>query len=144
MSRVIHTDSPGKRRNQARRSIAEILRYLSRKPGMDDQARDMAAELVFLLRETKATVDESVVAWEKRGYWLKSERFLRDWEWIPEMAANVEDVVRNEAWDLLPELMGELALHFDDIKIKTHTRKPDQWQGSYERLLAEPPSELPY
>ncbi len=57
----------------------------------------------------KATVDESVTAWEKRGYWLKSERFLRDWEWIPELAANIEDVVRHQAWDLLPELMGELS-----------------------------------
>jgi hypothetical protein len=144
MSRVINTDSPGKRRNQARRSIAEILRYLSRKAAIDEEARDMAAELVFLLRDIKATVDESVVAWEKRGYWLKSERFLRDWEWIPELSVNIEDVVRHEAWDLLPELMGELSLHFDDIKIKTYTRKADQWQGTYKKLLAEPPSELPY
>ena len=144
MSRVINTDSPGKRRNQARRSTAEIIRYLSRKTAIDDEARDMAAELVYLLREMKATVDESVIAWEKRGYWLKSERFLRDWEWIPELAANVEDVVRNQAWDLLPELMGDLALHFDDIKIKTFTRKPDQWQGTFKRLISEPPGELPY
>lgn len=144
MSRVINTDSPGKRRSQARRSTAEIIRYLSRKSAMDDEARDMAAELVYLLREIKATVDESVVAWEKRGYWLKSERFLRDWEWIPELAANVEDVVRNQAWDLLPELVVDLAPHFDDIKIKSYTRKPDQWQGTFQRLMSEPPGELPY
>ena len=49
MSRVIHVDNPGKRRNAARRSIAEILRYLSRKAQIDDEARDMSAALVFLL-----------------------------------------------------------------------------------------------
>ncbi|MEZ4516736.1 MAG: hypothetical protein R3C44_07820 [Chloroflexota bacterium] len=101
---------------------------------------DMAAELVFLLRDIQATVEESVNAWEKRGYWMKSERFMRDWEWIPELAVNIEDVVRNEAWDLLPELMGELALHFDDIKIKTFTRKPDQWQGAYESCWLSRPA----
>lgn len=100
--------------------------------------------LVFLLREIKETVDESVAAWEKRDYWMKAERFLRDWMWIPEMSANIEDVLRNQAWDLLPELLGDLALHFDDIKIKTLTRKPDQWEGAYLRLIAAPPAELPY
>lgn len=144
MSRVIHVDNPGKRRNHARRSIAEILRFMSRKTQVDGQVRDMAAMTVFLLREIKETVDESAAAWEKRDYWMKAERFARDYLWIPEMAANIEDVVRHEAWDLLPELLGDLAPHFDDIKIKSMTRKPDQWQGAYEKLLATPPSELPY
>ena len=139
MSRVIHVDNPGKRRNQARRSIAEILRFLGRKAEIDDEGRDMAAMLVYLLREIKGTVDESAAAWEKRGYWMKVERFVRDWEWIPELAANIDDVIRHEAWDLLPELMADLSPHFDDIHIKTMTRKPSDWRGAYRKLLAEPP-----
>lgn len=144
MSRVINTDSPGKRRNYARRSIAEILRHLMQKGAIDAEARDMAAMLVFLLAEIRATVMESVEAWEKRGYWMKAERFMRDWEWIPEAAANIDDVLRHEAWDLLPELLGELSLHFDDIQVKSMTRKKSDWQGAYAKLLAEPPLELPY
>lgn len=142
MSRVIHVDSPGKRRNQARRSIAEILRLLGQKTQIDEEARDMAATIVFLLREIKDTVDESAAAWEKRGYWMKVERFVRDWEWIPELAANIDDVIRNNAWDLLPELLADLSPHFDDIKIKTMTRKPTNWRGAYRRLLAEPPAAI--
>ncbi len=138
MSRVIHVDNPGKRRNQARRSIAEILRHLGRKGQIDGEAQDLAAMLVFLLREIKATVDESAAAWEKRGYWMKVERFVRDWEWIPELAANIDDVIRHSAWDLLPELLADLSPHFDDIKIKTMTRKPADWRGAYDKLLSEP------
>ena len=144
MSRVVHVDNPGKRRNAARRSVAEILRYLSRKGQIDDEARDMSAALVFMLREIKATVDESAAAWEKRGYWMKVERFVRDFEWIPVMAANIDDVIRNGAWDLLPELLADLTPHFEDIQIKTMTRKPDGWRGTYRRLLAEPPVPSPY
>ncbi|HEY1409492.1 MAG TPA: hypothetical protein VF434_11145 [Promineifilum sp.] len=144
MSRVIHVDNPGKRRNQARRSIAEILRFLGQKQQIDDEARDMAAMLVYFLVEIKATVDESAAAWEKRGYWMKVERFVRDWEWIPELAANIDDVVRNKAWDLLPELLAELSPHFDDIHIKTLTRKPSQWRGAYGKLLSEPPLAVSY
>lgn len=144
MSRVIHVDSPGKRRNQARRSVAEILRYLGRKSVFDDEAKDMAAMLVFLLQEIKATVDESAAAWEKRGYWMKVERFVRDWEWIPEFVANLDDVIRHEAWDLLPELLADLSPHFDDLNIKTMTRKPSDWRGAYARLMAAPPVVAPY
>ncbi len=144
MSRVIHVDNPGKRRNAARRSIAEILRYLSRKSQIDDEAKDMSAALVSLLTEIKATVDESAAAWEKRGYWMKVERFVRDYEWIPEAAANLDDVIRHDAWDLLPELLAGLSPRFDDIHIKTMTRKPTDWRGAYSRLKAAPPVAAPY
>jgi hypothetical protein len=70
---------------------------------------------------------------------MKVERFVRDWEWIPELAANIDDVIRHEAWDLLPELMADLSPHFDDIQIKTMTRKPSDWRGAYRKLMAEPP-----
>ncbi|MGB4868619.1 MAG: hypothetical protein WBP47_01165 [Candidatus Promineifilaceae bacterium] len=144
MSRVINLNNPTKIRNQNRRSIAEILRRLSQKPQMDAEAQDMAASLVFLLREIDAGVKQSVEAWEKRGYWMKAERFLRDWEWVAETAANMEDVIRHEAWDLLPDLLGELFPRFADIQLKTMTRSADLWRGNYQRLLAEPPSELPW
>jgi hypothetical protein len=144
MSRVVHTDSPGKRRSQARRSVAEILRILARKSEIDDEAKDMAAMLVYYLLEIKETIDESANAWEKRGYWMKVERFVRDWEWIPSSVADIDDVIRHEAWDLLPELLADLMPHFDDIQIKTMTRKPDAWRGAYRKLLSEPPVKPPY
>jgi hypothetical protein len=144
MSRVIHIDSPGKRRSQSRRSIAEMLHLLGRKTELDEDTKDMTAMIVYLLREMEKTVTESVEAWEKRGYWLKAERFLRDWLWIQESAVNIEDVIRHEAWDLLPELLIELSPRFADISLKTMTRKPDLWRGAYERLVTEPPSELPW
>ncbi len=144
MSRVINTNNPTKIRNQHRRTIAEILRRLSQKPEMDAEARDMAAMLVYLLREIQAGVEQTVTAWEKRDYWMKAERFLRDWEWTAVTAANIEDVIRNDAWDLLPGLLADLFGKFTDIQIKSMTRKPDVWRGAYRKLLAEPPRELPY
>jgi hypothetical protein len=144
MSRVINPNSPTKIRNQHRRTIAEILRRLSQKPEIDAEAKDMAAMLVYLLREIKDGVEQSVTAWEKRGYWMKAERFLRQWEWTAEFSANIEDVIRNDAWDLLPELLAELFGKFADIQIKTMTRKPSAWRGAHKKLLAETPSELPF
>lgn len=144
MSRVINTQNPGKIRNQHRRAIAEILRRLMEKPTFDDDAKDMAAKLVYLLREINETVEQTVVAWEKRDYWMKAERFARDWEWTKQVALDMEDVLRHDAWDLLPELLGELFPNFADIQIKKMTRKPDLWHGAFKQLMAEKPTPLPY
>jgi hypothetical protein len=75
---------------------------------------------------------------------MKADRFMRDWEWSAEFAANFEDVIRNDAWDLVPRLMAELIPHTADVQIKNMTRPPSTWKGSYDKLLSEPPRELPF
>ena len=144
MSRVINTNSPAKVRNRNRRTSAEILRRFGTKDAMDEEARDMAAQLVYALRAISGSVNQSVVAWEKRGYWIKADRFMREWQWSAEMAANVEDVLRNEAWDVMPRLLGELAPHLADIQIRKMTRPQSTWLGAYQKLLAEPPGDSPW
>jgi hypothetical protein len=144
MSRVININNPTKIRNQNRRLIAELLRRLSQKPDVDTETKDMAAVMVFSLREIANGVEQSAAAWEKRGYWMKSERFIREWGWTGETAANLEDVIRNEAWDLLPRLLAEMFPRFADVQIKTMTKSPDTWQGAYKKLITQPPANLPY
>lgn len=144
MSRVINTNSPNKVRSQCRRSIAELLRRLSQKPKIDAEARDMAAAIVFMLIEINESVEQTVSAWEKRGYWMKAERFLRQWEWAREAAANFDDVIRNESWDLLPRLLADLFPQFSDVQVKRMTRPDSDWKGAYKRLLREPASPSPW
>lgn len=144
MSRIININNPAKVRNRNQRTIAEILRRLGTKSEVDAEVKDMTATLVFLLREIYAGVDGSVKAWEKRGYWMKADRFLREWEWTAEMAANFEDIIRNDAWDLLPRLLADLLPRSSGVQIKTMTRPASVWTGAYEKLMAEPPGERPW
>jgi hypothetical protein len=119
------------------RTVAEILRRLAAKGQVDEETKDMAAAMVFIFRDIDAGVDVSAMAWEKRDYWLKADRFRIEWEWAKQAATDMEDVIRNEAWDLLPRLMMDLFPHFADIKIKKLTRKPDLWHGAYQQLMTE-------
>ena len=144
MSRIINIDSPSKRRNHNRRTIAELLRRLSQKSTIDDEAKDMTATIVLSLQDISAGVEQTALAWEKRNYWMKAERFVRQWEWAVQSAANIEDVIRNDAWDLLPELLADLFPHFADIQIKSMTRKADSWRGAYSQLMEQPPGEMPW
>jgi len=137
LGRVINTDGPGKRRNNLMRTAAELLRHLSQKQDMDDDARDMLALLVYCLKEIADGIDESTVAWEKRDYWIKAEEFRQRWQWTHQMATELETMLVNEDWQNLPPLMVKLFPYFSDIKVTKFTRKPALWQGAYNRLMAE-------
>ena len=137
MSRVISTDGPGKTRDQLRRTVAEALRRLSQKPQLDDEAKDLAALIVFCMHGIADTVDQTVTAWEKRDYWMKAERFREEWRWVEPVADELSAVIYGSQWDQLPSALAQLMPHFADIKIKKMTRQPRLWQGAYERLVRD-------
>src|SRR6185295_3277858 len=117
MSRVVKVDGPGKLRNQMMRTGAEVLRLLSQKTELDDEARDMAAMLIYCLTAIDAGIDESALAWEKRDYWVKAEQFRSRWAWAGRFGAELRSVVLSENWDQLPPLLARLFPNFTDIKI---------------------------
>ena len=137
MGRVINTNSPGKRRNQIMRTSAEILRRLSQKTQVDADVKDMVAMLIYCLREIDDGLVESVLAWEKRGYWIKVEEFRRRWQWAGESANELLVLLLDDQWDLLPQMMAKLLPHFADVTVTKLTRKETLWKGRYSELVRE-------
>lgn len=135
MSRVINTADPGKRRNQCRRTIAEALRHLMFKREIDEEARDMAAAIVFALRGITESVEEAATAWEKREYFLKADRFRMEWEWAAPAAQRLEKIILQGKWDALPAELASLVPRFADIRIAKMTRPSSAWKSSYRLLL---------
>jgi hypothetical protein len=121
------------------RTIAEILRRLGQKQGVDDEARDMLATVVFCLREIDETITESIQAWEKRNYYKKADDFQEKWWWASQYAPRVEKLVRSESWGDLPDLMMKMFPHFADIEINKSMRSEKDWQGNYDKLMTETP-----
>lgn len=137
MARVIHTQSTGKTRNQLRRTIAELLRRLSQKQGVDDEVKDMVAAIVFCLREIDAGIDSSAAAWEKRDYWVKADNLRMEWLWVSQLADDLTEMIHNEAWDDMPQYMVKLMPRFADVNVAKFTRKPDVWQHAYDEIMKE-------
>lgn len=141
MSRVINTASPGKRRSQLRRTIAEMLRHLALKQHLDQEARDMAAALVFCLRDIEETIYAATSAWEKRNYFVKADRFRLQWEWVMPAAERLKALIVADQWDRLPQELASLAPHFADIRIAKMTRPASTWKSSYRLLKREAKSD---
>ena len=137
MSRVINTSSPSKMRNQARRTIAEILRHLLLKKRLDEETKDMAAAVVFALRQIDGSIDITTEAWEKRNYFLKADRFRLEWEWVKPAADQLEDLIVAGKWEGLAQAMSALVPRFSDIRIVKMTRDMAEWKSSYALLLQQ-------
>jgi len=137
MTRVINTASPGKIRSQSRRTIAELLRHLMTKRGLDEESKDMASAIVLALRAIAGTIETTTEAWEKRNYFVKADRFRLEWEWAGQAAERLESVIRQDAWEQMPSELAALLPRFADVKIVKMTRKPEAWRSSYALLMQE-------
>lgn len=137
MGRVVTIDGTGTERNRLRRTIAEALRLLGQKGEIDDEARDLTALIVFSLRQIAVGVEASATAWDKRDYYMKADRFRRDWAWVELSAGELEKILRQGRWNSLPAALARLLPRFSDIKLTKMTRTPDLWAGCYRQLLQE-------
>ncbi len=135
MGRVVATDSVGTQRRQLRRTIAEALRRLMGKQELDEEGKDLTALIVFSLWRLQEGVEQTATAWEKRDYYLKADRFRMQWQWVDEMAYDLESALLLGQWERVPELLARLLPRFADVTIARYTRPSSLWQGCYRRLL---------
>lgn len=143
MGRVINTATPAKKRNQARRTIAEILQRLAKKSEMDDDAKDMLASIVINLEEINETITQAILAWEKRDYWVKAERYRQDWVWLDDTIERLIKMLVNESWENMMEILVGLIPRFGDVSVNKLTRKPEIWFGTYHLLIQRENAETP-
>jgi len=137
MGRVVNTNAPAKRRSHLMRTIAEILRGLGQKKGLDDEVKDMVATIILSLREIDETIGESVKAWEKRNYYKKASDFEEKWWWSQALRPSLEKILREDKWEDLPMVMLKLLPHFSDIEINKAMRSESDWHGNYDIVMPQ-------
>jgi hypothetical protein len=134
LTRIIATESVGQQRHKLRRTIAEALRRLATKQTFDQESLDLAALIVFSLHRLEEGVEQTASAWEKRDYYLKADRFRRQWEWLDDTAYALETALLLGNHDRVPEILATLFPKFADITVARYTRSAALWEGCYERL----------
>lgn len=134
LSRVINTDSSGKERTRLTKSIIKAIRELMLQKEPNQLSKDLAAYIALSLNEIHQTVDVSVEAWEKRGYWLKADRFRLDWEWTDTISQQMKKSVLEEDWGGIALLSTKIAQKLSTIQIAPKNRLGEPWHGALQRL----------
>lgn len=138
MSRVIKTESAGKDRTRLSKEVVIALRELMRQSQPDDTSRELAAFIALALGEINATIEASVAAWEKRGYWVKADRFRLEWEWTGVMAGKMRKAVLEDDWGMVALNAAQVAQKFMTVQVPQHHRLGKPWEGAWERLVDQP------
>ncbi len=134
MSRVFNPDSAGKERARLSKSIVLALRELMRLTEPNDTAHDLAAFIALALTEINETVETSVAAWEKRGYWVKADRFRLDWEWSGRLGTALRQAVLAEDWATVAGLSAQAGQKLAKVTVPARHRLGTPWVGAWKQL----------
>lgn len=137
MSRLIKTDTAGKDRARLTKSIVLAVRELAKQKDVTPEAQDLAAFLALALQTIADGIDESVAAWEKRGYWVKADRFRMEWLWTGQTAAKMKSAVLADDWGTIAMLMPQIAQKLGKVQIAENHRLGKPWVGIYKRMREE-------
>jgi hypothetical protein len=134
LARIIKTETIGKERTQLIRAVVLALRELMHQTDTDDRTRDLAAFIAIALDSIHQTIDVSVSAWEKRGYWIKADRFCMDWAWTEKYSQELRNAVLVDDWPKVALAAGQITEKLKDVKVPQRNRIGTPWDGAWERL----------
>ena len=137
MGRLINPETAGKERTRLAKAVVLAIRELIRQSQPDDHTRDLAAFISLALEAIANTIDSSVVAWEKRGYWVKADRFRMDWVWASRLSGNMRQAVLAEDWLKVAQTAAQAAERLNGIQVPQHHRMGTPWVGAYQKMLGE-------
>lgn len=131
MARIVKSSTPGKEREKLSKAIVVTIRDFMRQKAPDKSTKDMVAFVILALREISAGIDQSVTAWEKRGYWVKADKYRMEWQWTGSMANNLKGAFSVEDWATIAGYFVEIMEKFSNIKVSNKHRMGKPWQNAY-------------
>jgi hypothetical protein len=134
MSPIINPESAGKERTQLTKAIVLSVRELAQQTDVTNEAKDLAAFIALALKTISEGIDVSVAAWEKRGYWVKADRFRMEWLWTGQYADKMKVAIFTNDWGAIAMLLPQIAQKFSKIEVSRNHRLGKPWVGSYGRL----------
>jgi hypothetical protein len=134
LSRIINPDSAGKRRNRLTKAIVLAVRELALQTGPGTESRDLAAFIALALDIVAGTIDISVAAWEKRGYWVKADKFRMDWVWAGQLAEKMRLAVLADDWTGVTQVAAQIAGRLNRITVPVGHHLGRPWVGAWDEL----------
>jgi hypothetical protein len=137
MSPIINPESAGKERTQLSKAIVLAVRELAKQTDVNNEAKDLAAFIALALKTISEGIDVSVAAWEKRGYWVKADRFRMEWLWTGSFADKMKVAIFTNDWGAIAMLMPQIAQKFSKIMVSDNHRLGKPWVGAFHRLTGQ-------
>ncbi len=140
MGRLINPESAGKERTRLTKAVVLTIRELAKQTEPGPAARDMAAFIALALQAIADTIDVTVLAWEKRDYWVKADRFRMEWVWAEVLGKKMRLAVFDEDWAQVAMLSAQIAGKLNKIEVGERHRLGTPWVGAWQQIQKTPRS----
>jgi hypothetical protein len=120
------------------RAIVLALRELMLQQEVNEKTRDLAAFISLTLENIFRNVEGSVVAWEKRGYWIKADRFRLDWEWSTNLGRLLREAILSEDWSVVARITARIAEKLNHVDVPLRHNLGEPWIGAAKRMKNDP------
>jgi hypothetical protein len=137
LSRVVKLESAGKDRTQLSKFILLAIRELGHSNQDPTKSKDLVAFMIIALAQIAQTIDASVVAWEKRGYWVKADRFRMEWGWTQVKSDKLYKDLQDQNWDAIIQEVVQITQRLSSVKVPARKPAVEPWKGAYSLLLRD-------
>ncbi len=134
MGRLINPDSAGKERTQLTKEVVLAIRHLAQQTEPGPEFRDLAAFISLALAQIAQGIDVSVAAWEKRGYWVKADKFRMEWLWAGLYAEKMKTALLAEDWAGVAMVMTQTAQKLAKVQVPAGHHLGRPWLGAWKQL----------
>jgi hypothetical protein len=137
LSRVINIESAGKDRTQLTKYILIAIRELGSSSQDLDKSKDLVAFIITALAQIAQTIDSSVAAWEKRGYWVKADRFRMEWGWTQVKSDLLYKDLQNQNWDGIIQQVVQITQKLSAVKLPARKPVIEPWKDAYKMMMSD-------
>jgi hypothetical protein len=133
MSRVIRPESGAATRKKLLRHVSSAIKQAASGTTTEGEQLDILAFLALSLTQVEQSVQQTVTAWEDRGYWVKADRFNLDWGWAGRNRAALEEALMRSDFIGAAQVAVDIATHLTDYNPYKTSPRQRPWQGSWDR-----------
>jgi hypothetical protein len=116
------------------KEVVLAIRELMRQEEVNALTRDLAAFISMRLKSIYETIDLTVAAWEKRGYWVKADRFRLDWAWSGTLSQDLKDAIQAEDWQQVAVTSAKAAQKLNNVQVSERHRLGKPWIGVWDEF----------
>jgi hypothetical protein len=127
-------ENAGNERKKLLLLISLAIREFASETSPTDRVFDIVSFIALALREVSRSVGISVSAWEKRGYWVKADRYQMEWQWTGILSQRLQDALLAGNWDLVVTTTTDVARRLGDITSSQRKLVEQPWTGSWKVL----------
>jgi hypothetical protein len=109
---------------------------LAKQTEVNHETKDLAAFIALALKTISEGIDISVLAWEKRGYWVKADRFRMDWMWTGQYADKLKVAIFTDDWGTIALTIPQIAQKLSKIEVSNNHRLGQPWVGAFKQLTS--------